>query len=278
MIPDLIQQRTIHGHVFLAKFRNNNECLGVDIAGVVDRKVRVFECLVPHGLPQVSWKQPVSQNYCDHAVNFIENYPIESMEIADWDDNLRQCFLTDKRGYIEMPVRNICDWDKADILAAMVKGVSVADALCGMFHYGFWYLSKEENESRKQFCKEWVNTHQNYLENESRKFADFWVNCLETLGSSGDLFADGLHAIQSKNMSGVSRDDRQKLWEVAYNYAIKSLGKARNPLWSVDYAPEGDMADELKNNNISHLRKYFPWKTSYCPDIYQVTASEISND
>lgn len=250
----------INGIEFAVQFGASTECVEMDLACVVDGKFRHFDCLVPHGLEDVDWKDDLPESHKRAAIVVLEQW-LESGLFSknSYDDNLR--YSPSFRGYATLPnfgVGNVQGVNEVDRIAAQLKSESFGVILRN--RDDVWYLTPAENKQLKKIRSAYINNNQAYIDSKAKEFTEWWTARVGTLGDCGDPMANILHAVAVKDET-FEQSDVEKFAVAVYRYALEQFKLGRIPFLSCDYAPERELSTLLTVNNIENLAARMPWKT-----------------
>ena len=125
--------------------------------------------------------------------------------------------------------------------------------------------------------KKWLKSGkcQYYTTKVAMDMADKWNKCIGTIGTNGDSKAVGLKSL-SISLSNLYNNDIYDIYSIMVNQILNCfINGSRFPRYHTDYHPIQDLLILLRKNNLTHLCKHFPWKTSFEYDFNIVEIPKI---
>jgi hypothetical protein len=255
-----------------AEWKGSGDCLVLDYWYIQDEKLNKFTALCPHGLASVNYSELVpSHHTVQHisaAIAWLEKEAIPlSEEAVSLSGKRGLDYSPSYRAYlVGYPIGEVDPWpdDPGKVAIAALKSTPFIDLIRRSFPVPNFLEDSQRVERIKQIASDFINSQevQDYLKKKAEGMADFWVGKIGGLGSSGNMAADGFHALIRAGGEPAPESEALRFREVLVSHSLKSFDQGRVPYYDTDYGPSFEFRKVLEENGLMNLASHLPWKTT----------------
>jgi len=251
-----------------AEWKGSGDCLVLDYWYIQSEKLNKFTTLCPHGLSSVHYSDPVPSQHIAAAIAWLEKEVIPSSEETVGLSGKRGLnYSPSYRAYLtSYPIGEVDPWpdDPGKVAIAALKSAPFVDLIRRSFAVPKFLENSQQVERIKQMASDFINSQevQDYLKKKAEGMADFWVGKIGWLGSSGNMAADGFHALIRAGGEPAPESEALRFREVLVSHSLKSFDQGIVPYYDTDYGPGFEFREVLEENGLMNLASHLPWKTT----------------